>query len=106
MSERACRCGFVAESPSDLTDHLFEAFLPADDSATDDIGTDGQAHAERFDPGADGSLWECLCGFTTIEMPAFDAHLLGVFTPANGIGRDGRPHGGQPDNEQRHGSGK
>jgi hypothetical protein len=97
MSERTCRCGLVAASPGELTDHLFEVFLPADD-----MGTDGRAHAERFPSGADGSVWECLCGFTTIEMAAFDAHLLAAFTPANGIGRDGQPHERQPGDEHRH----
>jgi hypothetical protein len=90
MSERACRCGLVAAGPSELTDHLFEMFLPADD-----MGTDGRAHAEQFPPGADGSLWVCLCGFTTIKLVAFDAHLLTVFTPADRIGRDGQAHDGE-----------
>lgn len=97
MSERACRCGLVAAGPGELTDHLFEVFLPPND-----MGADGRPHAERFDPGADGSRWECLCGFTTIEMAAFDAHLLAVITPADGIGRDGQSHGAQAHGGQSH----
>jgi hypothetical protein len=41
MSERVCGCGFVAAGPGELTDHLFEVFLPEGD-----VGPDGVVHAE------------------------------------------------------------
>jgi hypothetical protein len=86
-SRHGCACGYPAASADELTEHLGEMFIPADD-----VASDGQRHAERFRPDADGTLWECLCGFPTVEMQAFDAHLLAVFTPPNGIGADGKHH--------------
>jgi hypothetical protein len=82
-----CECGFTASSEEELADHLGEMFIP-----DDDIAPDGRQHAERFEPGRDGTAWECLCGVITIERAAFDAHLLAVFTPADGTGRDGQRH--------------
>ncbi len=84
MSERACSCGFAVSSGDEVTDHLGEMFIPADD-----IAADGVRHAEdgREAPGR-----ACLCGFTSPGAGALDEHLLTVFTPTDETGRDGRRH--------------
>ena len=86
MTAHACTCGYKADSPEDLTDHLGEMFIPADD-----IAPDGQAHSEaaRATP-ATGPL-TCQCGFTA-GIADFDQHLLNVFTPDDEIGLDGARH--------------
>jgi hypothetical protein len=69
-------------------------FIPADD-----IGTDGQAHAEMAadavpaaggHPGAPGLT--CLCGFNAGEPAAFDDHLLAMFITPDRVGTDGTRH--------------
>jgi hypothetical protein len=87
MTQAPCACGYKAESVDDLTDHLGEVFIPADD-----IGPGGQAHAEvARHPPATGTL-TCRCGFTVSDIAGFDQHLLDVFTPADRIGLDGKRH--------------
>ena len=80
MTGHRCCCGFSARDATDLTDHLGEMYLPADDT-----GIDGKAHAETV-PGT------CLCGLAAADTAELDAHLLAAFTPAHGIGHDGRRH--------------
>jgi hypothetical protein len=100
MSTCRCACGYEAASTEDLTDHLGEQFIPADDT---DAG--GQVHAEAVREQAtteQGTTelaradWRCLCGFGAPDLPGFDAHLLAVFTPPDGIGADGHHHAWQP----------
>jgi hypothetical protein len=92
MSSHLCACGYEAASFEDLTDHLGEQFVPADDT-----DANGQVHAEaahdRDAAGLVGADWKCLCGFDASDLAGFDAHLLAVFTPSDGIGADGRRHG-------------
>lgn len=87
-----CACGYMAASPEDLTDHLGEQFIPADDTAAD-----GRVHAEtaRDQDATEPARadWKCLCGFGAPDLADFDAHLVAVFTPPDGIGADGRRHG-------------
>lgn len=82
MSVYQCACLFTVNDAEEFEDHLLEAFSPMDD-----IGTDGQVHAEF----ADHKL-TCMCGFAAAELSDFDAHLLAVFTTANGVGVDGVKH--------------
>jgi hypothetical protein len=95
VSGSRCACGYRAVSPEDLTDHLGEQFIPADDTAAD-----GQVHAEAVrDPEAPGLApadWRCLCGFGAPDLAGFDTHLITVFTPPDGIGADRRRHGQLP----------
>jgi hypothetical protein len=87
MTPHSCACGYKAESIEDLTDHLGEMFIPAND-----IAPDGQAHAEAArDTPVTGTL-TCRCGFTAIAIADFDQHLLHVFTPDDEIGLDGTRH--------------
>ncbi len=92
MSACRCACGYEAVSPEDLTDHLGEQFIPADDTAAD-----GQVHAEgardQDATGLAGADWRCLCGFGAPDLAGFDAHLVAVFTPPDCVGADGRRHG-------------
>ncbi len=87
MTQLTCACGYKAESAEDLTDHLGEKFIPADD-----IAPDGQAHAEtaRATPGP-GTL-TCRCGYTASGIADFDQHLVTMFTPEGRIGLDGKRH--------------
>jgi hypothetical protein len=95
MSACRCACGHEAASAEDLTDHLGEQFIPADDT-----DADGQVHAEATREQGATELarvdWRCLCGFGAPDLAGFDAHLLSVFTPPDGIGADGRRHHHQP----------
>lgn len=82
-----CDCGYQADSPQDLSDHITEMFTPADDK-----GPDGLVHAQaaRDAPGI-GRILTCLCGFTGVPND-LDEHLLRVFVTADMIGRDGARH--------------
>ena len=82
MSAYQCVCLFTASDAGDFADHLLEAFSPMDD-----IGTDGQVHAELA-----GYKFLCACGFAADELPDFDAHLLAAFVTPDSIGLDGRKH--------------
>ena len=82
-----CDCGYQADSPQDLTDHITEIFTPEDDR-----GPDGLVHAQAAgDVPGTGGILTCLCGFTGVPGD-LDEHLLRVFIPADRIGRDGRKH--------------
>lgn len=91
-----CSCGFAGQDAG-FAEHLGEVFIPPDD-----IGTDGQAHAEMAadcapeaagHPGAPRLPGlTCLCGFSSAEPAAFDDHLLAMFIPANRVGTDGARH--------------
>jgi hypothetical protein len=87
----SCACGYQALTGKELTDHLAEMFTPGDD-----IGGDGQRHAEISRQGGDGTLWECLCGAAALSAEALDSHLLAAFTPPDGAGLDGQVHGPAP----------
>jgi hypothetical protein len=92
MTQHRCTCGYEAESPEDLTVHFGEMFTPADD-----VGPDGQVHAEaardkRSTSGTQApATLTCRCGLTT-SFDGFDQHLTDVFTPADRIGLDGKKH--------------
>lgn len=84
-----CSCGYKADSPEDLNDHLGEAFIPGNDAAPD-----GQAHAEvardgdaPVSPGR-----RCACGFAAPDAVALDQHILAALTPADHVGLDGHRH--------------
>jgi hypothetical protein len=84
----ACICGFQADEPDGLSDHLEETF-----AAPDDRDTHGVAHAEAARDAACSTLpYRCLCGHIGGDAAGLDAHLLAVFTPADHIGQDGRRH--------------
>jgi hypothetical protein len=89
MPELACSCGYEADAPMDLADHLGEVFIPGDDTAPD-----GRVHAETARDGSFPGLGtlRCTCGFTTGDTATMDGHLLGVFIRADAIGTDGRQH--------------
>ena len=99
-----CACGYQADSPRDMADHLGEAFIPLDD-----VAPDGRAHAEAARDTPFGSL-TCLCGFRPDgalpeSADELDSHLLAAFTPADGIGLDGQRHGrSEPGESPPHGS--
>jgi hypothetical protein len=76
----ACTCGYEAEDINDLTDHLGEQFIPADD-----LAAGGRPHAEA-------ARRTCLCGFTAADSTGLDTHLLATFTPPDAVGPDGREH--------------
>ena len=67
-------------------DHLSEALVP-----DDDLTAEGDVHAECAS-AADSKA--CLCGFSAIDPAGLDTHLLTAFTSGDGLGRDGRAHGG------------
>jgi hypothetical protein len=77
-----CACRFTASNRDELADHILEAFSPADD-----IGTDGQVHAELA-----GRQRACACGFAAASPPGLDAHLLAMFATPDGVGLDGSKH--------------
>jgi hypothetical protein len=82
MSVYQCACLFTVNDADEFEDHLLEAFSPMND-----IGTDGQVHAEFAVPKL-----TCVCGFAAGELSDFDAHLLAVFATVNGVGVDGVKH--------------
>jgi hypothetical protein len=84
-----CSCGYAADSPEDLSDHLGEVFIPQNDASPD-----GQAHAEvarnadvKVPPGK-----RCACGFSAPDAAALDEHILAALTPDDRIGLDSRRH--------------
>jgi hypothetical protein len=91
-----CSCGYAGATDG-LAEHVGEVFIPADD-----IGTDGQAHAEisadcvRATAGHPGSArvpgFTCLCGFFAEEPADFDDHLLAMFITPDRVGTDGTRH--------------
>ncbi len=85
----SCSCGYTADSPEDLSDHLGEVFIPGDDASPD-----GLAHAEVARDGnadvAPGRL--CACGFAAPDAAALDEHILAMLTPRDRVGLDGRRH--------------
>jgi hypothetical protein len=87
MSACRCACGYEADGCDDLTDHLGEQFIPADDTAPAGTALGGTVHAEAADDNR-----ACVCGFTAGSTPGLDAHLLEMFTPSDRIGADGRQH--------------
>ncbi|HUN32509.1 MAG TPA: ATP-binding protein [Trebonia sp.] len=83
-----CTCGFRADEPDGLFDHLEEAF-----AATSDRDAHGVRHAEAAHDVVGATLtYQCLCGHSSGDAVGLDAHLLAVFTPLDGVGRDGRAH--------------
>jgi hypothetical protein len=77
-----CACLFTVSDRDDFADHILEAFSPRDD-----IGTDGQVHAELV-----GRRCLCACGFAAASLPGLDAHLLAMFATPSGVGLDGIEH--------------
>jgi hypothetical protein len=96
MEALQCSCGYAGEEDG-FGDHLGEVFIPPDD-----VGTDGQVHAEMHpdcvpaapvDPGAPRLPgFTCFCGFFAEESSDFDEHLLAAFTTADRVGTDGTRH--------------
>lgn len=87
-----CSCGYEADSPTDLADHLSEVFTPCDD-----VAPDGQIHAEAAREGhvLNKLTLTCLCGFSS-DRSGMDEHFSRVFTPGDGIGLDGSKHVPEP----------
>jgi hypothetical protein len=85
MSAFHCSCGFAIDDPDEYGDHFRLAF-----AVDDDIGTDGQVHADLV--GGSVGRHECACGFTTAGTPEFDDHLLIMFVTPDGFGTDGQRH--------------
>ena len=88
MSLFHCACGFASDDADEFGDHQRLAF-----ARDDDIGTDGQAHADLADhrvPGAPRHA--CACGLQTDDTAEFDDHLLMAFIPPDNIGSDGDKH--------------
>jgi hypothetical protein len=90
MTDYTCACGYEADTPIDLADHLGEAFIPL----SHDTGADGRAHAERVPDGdSPGPVTlACTCGLTAPDAAGLDEHLLRAFTPADSTGLDGHRH--------------
>jgi hypothetical protein len=84
-----CSCGYQADSPEDLGDHLGEVFIPENDASPD-----GQPHVEVAQDGdADVPPGKrCACGFSAPDATALDEHILAALTPNDRIGLDGRRH--------------
>jgi hypothetical protein len=82
MPPYACRCSFETSDHDEFVDHVLEAF-----NGSDDIGTDGRAHAELA-----GEMRTCACGYVALSPLDLDRHLLGMFAPPSGIGTDGIQH--------------
>ena len=88
MSLFHCSCGFARDDADELGDHTRLAF-----ARDDDIGADGQAHADLADERAPSTPKHiCACGFQTDDTPEFDDHLLIAFIPPDNIGSDGDKH--------------
>jgi hypothetical protein len=85
MSQFHCSCGFAIDDAESFADHLGWVFDPYDD-----IGTDGNAHAEVASGNLSGHL--CTCGFATVDTAEFNDHLLIVVIPPDAIGIDGDRH--------------
>ena len=93
MNDHICACGYEAVSAPELSDHIGEMLIPADD-----IAPDGQAHAEaardeRGAVGPDPTGYRCVCGSTSGTATGLDGHLLAVFTGPGATIQDGRVHG-------------
>jgi hypothetical protein len=80
-----CSCGFAIDDADEFGDHIRLVF-----ARDDDIGTDGQVHADLAGGPANGH--QCACGLTTTDLAEFDDHLLIVFVTLDGIGTDGERH--------------
>jgi hypothetical protein len=85
MSAFHCSCGFAIDDTEAFADHFGWVF-----DRDDDIGTDGNSHAEISHGNLPGHL--CACGFTAADAAEFNDHLLLVVIPADGIGLDGDTH--------------
>jgi hypothetical protein len=70
-----------------LAAHLSEALVP-----DDDLTADGVVHAECLSAAESKA---CLCGLRATDPASLDTHLLTAFTSADGLGTDGRAHGGR-----------
>jgi hypothetical protein len=85
MSIFHCLCGFAIDAPEGIADHLGWVF-----DRDDDIGTDGNPHAEIINDNPPGHL--CLCGFKATDPGEFNDHLLIVVITEDAIGIDGGKH--------------
>jgi hypothetical protein len=85
MSLFHCSCGFAVDDADEFGDHIRLVF-----ARDDDIGADGQVHADLL--GGSVGSHECACGLTTTDTPEFDDHLLIMFVTPDGIGADGQRH--------------
>jgi hypothetical protein len=83
MNATRCACGFTEDETGDytMTDHLLAEFAPDDDT-----GADGLVHLEGE------QQLTCTCGLAAATAAELDAHFVAIFTPANGIGHDGKKH--------------
>jgi hypothetical protein len=80
-----CSCSFATDEAESFGDHLGLVF-----DRDDDIGTDGNRHAEIFHEGLPGHL--CVCGYASADPQEFNDHLLVIVLTADGIGIDGERH--------------
>jgi hypothetical protein len=80
-----CSCGFVIDEAEGFADHLGWVF-----DRDDDIGTDGNSHAEISHANPPAHL--CVCGFANASTVDFNDHLLLVVIPPDGMGIDGDRH--------------
>ena len=90
MSRFHCSCGFAIDDADEFGDHIRLAF-----TRDDDIGTDGQVHADlaggsRRSHGSPQHV--CACGFPSDDTPEFDDHLLIMFVTPDGVDTDGKRH--------------
>jgi hypothetical protein len=85
MSFFHCSCGFAIDDAEAFADHLGWVF-----DRDDDIGIDGDPHAEINPSGLSAHL--CACGFSVADPGEFNDHLLFVVIPVDGIGIDGNRH--------------
>jgi hypothetical protein len=85
MSAFHCECGYATDDTRFFADHLGWVFDPYDD-----IGNDGNTHAEIIRENTPVHL--CFCGFMAADATEFNDHLLIVMIPLDAIGLDGARH--------------
>jgi hypothetical protein len=85
MSRFHCSCGFAVDEAESFGDHLGWVF-----DRYDDIGTDGNNHAEISDSNISGHA--CACGFVCPDAHEFNDHLLIMVITSDAVGLDGDRH--------------
>jgi hypothetical protein len=85
MSCFHCSCGFAVDEAESFGDHLGWVF-----DRDDDMGTDGNRHAEIV--GRNLARHLCACGFASPDAQEFNDHLLLIVIAPDAIGLDGNRH--------------
>jgi hypothetical protein len=93
MPDYTCACGYDAVTPEELTDHIGDLVIPADDIAPDGIAHAEAAREQRGATGPDPAGSRCVCGFTAGSTGGLEEHLLAAFTARGATGTDGLRHG-------------